>query len=496
MRLKSLLKNIEFSTQDDIGAVDVCAISDDSRSVAAGGLFIARKGAVQNGTRYIRDAIKNGARVIVAQERFEAPDGVVKIMVKDASATVSMLAANFYDHPYGKLKMIGITGTNGKTTISYILESIIKVSGACPGVIGTINYRVKETVRPAVNTTPGPIHLQSILADMVKDGAEYAIMEVSSHSLDQGRVDHILFDVALFTNLTGDHLDYHVTMNAYFEAKKRIFEKLKPRGVAILNGDDTYAASLKPSLAGCSLIYGLGAGTDVGVEDMSLSMDGTTFTAVTASGPIRVRTKLVGRHNVSNILAAIAAAISLRMAPDVIARGVESVETVPGRLETVDAGQDFTVFVDFAHTHDALFNVLSLLKQVATRRIITVFGCGGDRDRTKRPRMARVACELSDHVVITSDNPRFEDPAIILSQIEAGVKGVFTNYQIEADRFDAIAEALEMAATDDIVIIAGKGHEKYQIIKGESFAFDDREVARAIINRIRARPLNAGSRNR
>jgi UDP-N-acetylmuramoyl-L-alanyl-D-glutamate--2,6-diaminopimelate ligase len=480
MYLKDALKDIRFRASTNAAHIDVRGVTDDSRAVKKGYLFIAKKGYVVDGSRFIADAIKNGARAIAAEEDFDAPSGVVKILVRDTRSALSAIADNFYGHPSDKLKVIGITGTNGKTTITYLLESIVKAAGNEAGVIGTINYRLKNKVLPAKNTTPGPLELQALLADMVKMGIDYAIMEVSSHSLDQGRVDRLFFDTAIFTNLTGDHLDYHKTMAGYFKAKKRIFEKLKKGGAAILNGDDKKAASLKRSLKN-AVLYGTKKNTDVSAEDIKLSMNGTSFTVKTKECSFAIETRLIGMHNVSNILAATAAAMSLKIPESAIVKGVGRLAAIPGRLEAVEAGQPFKVFVDFAHTEDALFNVLSLLREIAEKRIVTVFGCGGNRDRTKRPRMGKVACKFSDHVIITSDNPRSEEPCDIVSEIESGVRGAFSNYDIVLDRQEAIAKAFEAAEKGDIVVIAGKGHEAYQIVKDRTLAFDDRIVAKNLL---------------
>ena len=484
MNLKDVLRDVPCRIEGKAASFRVRAVTDDSRSVIPGSLFIAKRGYSQDGSKFIADAFKRGARVVVTEGRSAVPAGAVKIMVKDTRTATPVIADNFYGHPSEKLKMVGITGTNGKTTITYILEGIVKAAGAAAGVIGTINYRVKNKVTPAKNTTPGPIELQSILSRMVRSGAGYAVMEVSSHALDQGRVDKVSFDAAICTNVTGDHLDYHKTMENYFKAKALIFKKLKRGGAAILNGDDKRVARLKRSITKNKvLMYGTGKKADVRAEDIKLSMDGTTFTIVTQKRSFAVRTKLIGMHNVSNILAATAAALALGIRIDSIVKGIGKVMAVPGRLEAVDAGQPFKVFVDFAHTEDALFNVLTLLREVAGNRIVTVFGCGGNRDRTKRPRMGKVACELSDRVIVTSDNPRFENPGEIISEIEKGIKTSFSNYDIAVDRKEAINKALSVASDTDIILIAGKGHETYQIIKDRTFSFDDREVARSILKK-------------
>jgi len=480
--IKDILRGIPFKTGDDLSGLTITRVTSDSRTVGQGDLFIAVRGAALDGTKFIQEACAKGAKAVVAEEDFEAPKGVVKIWVSDTRAAVAAIADNFYAHPSRKLKVAGVTGTNGKTTITYLIESIVKALGGEAGVIGTINYRLKGRILKAKNTTPGPLELQSMLAEIVDAKAGYAVMEVSSHSLDQRRVDRVEFDAAIFTNVTSDHLDYHKTPGAYFKAKARLFDKLKKNGTAILNIDDKKVASLQRSIKGHVITFGIKGAADVKAVDVRLLMDGTVFTVRTPKWSSEIRTKLIGMHNVSNILAAIAAGMALKIRKEAIIAGVEALKCVPGRLEAVDMGQPFKVFVDYAHTEDALFNILSLLRQVAAKRIVTVFGCGGNRDRTKRPLMGKVACRFSDHVIITSDNPRFEEPEEIIREIEHGVRGTFDNYDIVADRKSAIAKALKLASHEDIVVIAGKGHEDYQIIKDKVMPFDDREVAMKILH--------------
>ena len=481
MRLGNILKGLECKLDNKTSRIDICGVTDDSRKVAKGGLFVAVRGYSQDGAGFIEGAIKKGVRVIVSEADFDSPKGVVKVAVSDARSAMSVIADNYYGRASRKLKMVGVTGTNGKTTITYILEGIIKAAGRQVGVIGTINYRLNNMVKPAKNTTPGSGELQSILSEMVKASAGYALMEVSSHSLDQGRVDRVLFDVGIFTNITSDHLDYHKTVDNYYKAKKRLFDKLKRFGTAVLNKDDKKVAALSRSLKCKVITYGINSDADVRAENVKLSADGTHFTVRTPDRSFEINTKLVGIYNVSNILASVAAAIALKIPVSSIVRGVESVSFVPGRLETIDEGQPFKVFVDFAHTEDALLNVLGLLRGVVRGRIITVFGCGGDRDRSKRPLMGKAACGYSDHVIITSDNPRSEDPQAIMEEIERGIKGKFSNYEIAVDRRKAIERAISSASSGDIVVLAGKGHENYQIIKECIMPFDDRKVARSIL---------------
>ncbi len=478
--LRDILKGVEL--QADIDAdFSVKGVSCDSRAVNKDDLFVAVKGYSLDGYKFINDAVSKGASAIASEEDFAAPQGVVKILVKDSRAALPIIADNFYGHPSGELKVIGVTGTNGKTTVTYIIENILKRAGKSAGIIGTINYRLGDTVLPARNTTPGPLELDRLLAEMVKRSFGYAVMEVSSHSLDQRRVECVLFDVGIFTNITSEHLDYHKTIGNYFKAKARLFERLKKDGSAVLNNDDKKVVSLKKSMKGKVITYGIKKGSDVRAERINISLDGSSFLIITPKGSFEVSAILTGMHNISNILASVAASIALGMETKAIKNGIESIGNVPGRLEAVDAGQPFKVFVDYAHTEDALNNILNLLKKVAPKRIITVFGCGGNRDRSKRPLMGKAACSLSDHVVITSDNPRFEEPQFIIDEIVVGIKGKFSNYDIVVDRRVAIERALALASKGDIVVIAGKGHETYQIIKDRVLPFDDRETVRDIL---------------
>jgi len=482
LTIKKVLRGVKYRSAQDLSGLRIRDIADDSRKIKRAGLFVAVRGHDTDGYKFIGQAVKKRAAAIISDRDFKAPKSIKKIIVKDARSALPLIADNFYDHPSERLKTVGITGTNGKTTITYLLESIIAAAKKVSGVIGTINYRIRGKELPAINTTPGPLQLQSLLSLMLKNKARYAIIEVSSHSLDQDRVARVSFDVAVFTNITKEHLDYHKTMKNYFLAKAKLFKKLKYRGVAVLNNDDKMSAPLRRLIRNKVLTYGIVKRSDILAKDIKLSIDSSEFTVSTPKGSFRIKTDLIGRHNISNILASVAAAAALGIRPDVIKKGIESFRSVPGRLESIDPSNPFRIFVDYAHTEDALYNVLSLLKDVVRNgRIITVFGCGGDRDRTKRPLMGRVACKFSDHVVVTSDNPRLEDPLSIISEIEKGVKGTFTNYDIVPDRRSAIKKALALAGKGDVVVIAGKGHEKYQIIKDKKMPFDDCKVARELL---------------
>lgn len=494
MLLKVALEGIDCSMQAGSSGIDITAVSDDSREVIPGSIFIALEGCAKDGRDFIGQAVSRGAAVVVSSPDTRVPEGIMKVSVPDTRKALAQIAKNFYGEPSGKLKVIGITGTNGKTTITYLIEGMVKMAGAGTGVIGTINYRINGNTRPAKNTTPGVLEVQKLLKSMADDGVRYAAMEVSSHALDQGRVSGVGFDVGLFTNITSDHLDYHKTKAEYFKAKSKIFGHLKDGGVAILNCDDRKVAALKGSIKTKVLTYGTAEGADIKAFNIKLSSDGSSFDVATPKWRSFVKTLLIGMHNVSNCLAAIAAMYALGLDKKQIIDGIESVGSVPGRLQPVDEGQPFSVLVDYAHTEDALNNVLSILKNVAKGKVWTVFGCGGDRDKSKRPLMGIAACKFSDRVVITSDNPRSEDPLDIIKDIESGLKGKFSNYDIVPDRREAIRRALTSAAEGDIVLIAGKGHEDYQIVKDTVIHFDDREVAAQILFE-RKRDQNEGKRD-
>ena len=485
IKLKRLLNEVRYKADKDMSGVAIGRVTNDSRKVSKGDLFIALHGQKKDGHEFIGSAIKDGAKVIVSEMDFDAPKDVIRILVKDTHAASTVIGANFYRNPSKKLRITGVTGTNGKTTITYIIENIFKEAAIPTGVIGTINYRIRGRKFPAANTTPGPLQLQDLFNGMLKRGVKDVVMEVSSHSLDQGRTDGVLFDVGIFTNITKEHLDYHRTIKKYFSAKAKLFDNLKRGGIAVLNNDDHMVSGLRKRVKNRVLTYGLTHKSDIMACGIELSIDRTSFTIKTPKGSFAVTTRLIGRHNISNILASVAAAMAFKIPFGIIKKGVESFKAVPGRLETVNEGQPFKVFVDYAHTEDALHNVLSFLREIVPHRnIITVFGCGGSRDSAKRPLMGNVACKFSNNVVLTSDNPRFEDPRSIISQIESGIRSEFSNYDIVEDRRDAINKALSMASKGDVVVIAGKGHEKYQIIKDRKIPFDDRNVAKSILKKM------------
>lgn len=468
---------------------EISVIVNDSRQSCPGALFFAMPGSKTSGENFMGQALEKGAAAVISQT--EAPAALrarfpaaAFLTAGDLQRSLSAAAAVFHGRPSEKLKVFGLTGTKGKTTTAYLLESILSCAGLTPGVVGTIDYRVGGRVlATASNTTPFAHTLQELLAAMAGAGAASAVLEVSSHALALGRVDDIAFDVAAFTNLQSDHLDFHGDRERYFEAKARIFELLdrSPKGgkAAVINADDEKAEELLRRIAGKFDIFtfALGEQADFMAESLELAGGGARFSLLAEGRTTPVTINLLGRYNVYNALAAIACAATAGIPLETAVAGVGALKNVPGRLERVDLGQDFTVFVDYAHTAAALESVLSNLKLLPHKCLITVFGCGGDRDRTKRAPMGRAACSLSDRVIVTSDNPRSEDPAQILGDIEAGIRGLFSNFEIVPDRKEAISRAVGLARKGDIVLIAGKGHENYQILSDRTVPFSDGEAA-------------------
>ncbi len=465
--------------------VEVRHVQYDSRKIGRGDMFVAIRGGQVDGHTYISGAIHNGAKVVVMEDDQAMPDsyfmhaGVVKIVVQNSRVALAQIAAQYYGHPAGKLSMIGVTGTNGKTTTTHLIKAIVEESGSKTGLIGTIAYQIGNETFPATHTTPESLELNGLLSRMVGSGCSSAVMEVSSHSLDQRRVHGFNFNVGVFTNLTQDHLDYHGTMEKYFEAKTILFRTLPGSSFAVINCDDDWGKRLMSITSGKTISYGEANIADVSARQVSLSMKGTRFTIHHRGEQIEINTSLVGRFNVSNILAAYGAGIALEIPSSVIRRAIENTTSVRGRFEPVISPDGWTAVVDYAHTPDALEKTLHAIHDVLSvdrqGRIITVFGCGGNRDRTKRPIMANVATTLSDVTIVTSDNPRNEDPDFIISEVMAGVVSGKTVHQ-EADRRKAIVQALTMAKPNDVVLIAGKGHEDYQVIGNEKIHFSDKEI--------------------
>ncbi len=477
MTLTALLEKLSgIQCDGKIDAVDVKSISCDSREDQRGALFVALGGFKFKGANFVSDVIAKGAvAIVIAHNEMlsQVPAHVVIIRTQDPKAMLRTLALRFYGNPSQYVKTVGITGTNGKTTFTYLLESIIHAANQTCGVIGTVNYRIGQEIVPAKNTTPGFIDMQRFLGLLKTRHAQYCVMEVSSHALHQGRVDGIDFSAAVFSNLTQDHLDYHQTMEAYFQAKALLFKRQVP---AVINVDDRYGKRLCQMAQGKVITYGIDSDADIKAVNIKYDLSGTTFDI---KDKVSIKTALIGKHNVYNILSAITCAHVLGFGFDVIKKGVEALTNVPGRLEAVRTGKDFYVFIDYAHTEDGLVNVLKSLRTVSQNKIITVFGCGGDRDNTKRPKMGAAVCVLSDHAIITSDNPRSEDPSVIIDQI---VKG-FTkkNYEVCVDRKEAIGRALKQAKAGAIVLLAGKGHEDYQILKDRTIKFNEHAIVKELI---------------
>ncbi|MGB9104388.1 MAG: UDP-N-acetylmuramoyl-L-alanyl-D-glutamate--2,6-diaminopimelate ligase [Terriglobales bacterium] len=486
MKFQQLLDGAEFLFQR--GNPEIAGLDYDSRRVQPGWCFVAMKGETTDGNRYIEAALAAGAVAVVSDDSKVEPKGdVAWAEVPHGRRALARLSANFYKRPAEKLAGSGITGTNGKTTTSFLLESILQAAGRKTALIGTVEYHVAGNVLPAPHTTPEPLELNQMLAEALRNGATESVMEVSSHALAQQRVFGIPYDVAIFTNLTRDHLDYHGDFDYYFAAKRVLFEGVgtDPPRIAIINIEDEYGKKLAKFSKSRSqvLTYAVAQG-DFHAGKVDVGMNGTRFDLVTPTGTVPLWSPLIGRVNVYNILAASAAAFARNCPPEAISRGVERLACVPGRFERVDAGQPFTVVVDYAHTDDALRNLTALAREFVARgggKVLTVFGCGGDRDRAKRPLMGEAAGRGSDYVVLTSDNPRSEDPMAIINDALPGLERSKTPFTVEPDRAQAIALAVKTAAPGDIVLIAGKGHEKMQITREGAHPFDDVEVARVAL---------------
>lgn len=509
MILSELLRGVSFDYCSASPDDDISGIADDSRSVRPGYMFVAVRGSSEDGHAYITPALAAGASCIVAEDIRIIPGDVSAVKVADSRKALIQLASNFFRIRPANMILIGVTGTNGKTTTAYLIESVIASAGFISGVIGTVNYRYPGKIVRGSNTTPDPIVLASLLRDMADTGVTHAVMEVSSHALDQRRVDGCPFRIAVFTNLSRDHLDYHDSMDSYFKAKTRLFQEFEYAGglppYAAINADDRRGKELigmleksrRTGVESGIITFGLSEGCMVRPRSHSIGIEGIRALISTPACELEIESSLIGRFNLYNILAAVSACIAGGIDPVSIAAGIRKLKGVPGRLEKVETKLPAPVLVDYAHSPDALFNVLDTLRPLTSGRIITVFGCGGDRDKGKRPQMGAIAARMSDVVVITSDNPRTEDPLAIARRIEEGVveagmrpfnlcepSGTQTSfsgsgYMMEIDRAAAIKKALGIAESGDIVLIAGKGHEDYQIIGGVKRHFDDREAVLA-----------------
>lgn len=477
MILKELLDGIDPVEVNGDLSCEVSGIVYDSRRAEPGSLFVALHGEKTDGSVYIEEAVHRGAAAVVSQTPCAFGGSFPCIQVADARLALAQLAGRFYDHPSARLCTVGITGTNGKTTVSFMLRDIFKAAGRRPGLLGTVRYEIGDRVIPASRTTPESVDLQMMFSQMDRAGCDSAVMEVSSHALAQHRVDGILYDAAIFTNLTQDHLDYHGTLEEYFNVKARLFNQV--RRFAVINGDDLWGRRLlnnKKFLAGKvsygfkedSLVRGLNPVTDAGGSRMHVQ---------SPWGDAEITLQLIGRFNLYNALAAFAAAAALGIPISTIVKALAGMPCVPGRLEAVPNTKGKRVFVDYAHTDDALLNVLGTLREITSGRLVVVFGCGGNRDKGKRPLMGKVAARLADFSIITNDNPRNEVPEKIAADIAAGFDSE-RKYEIVPDRKTAIARGLELIGKKDVLLVAGKGHETYQEFNGAIFPFDDREAVR------------------
>src|SRR5580693_1951885 len=480
--LSEILQGVETSRDLKASSTEIRQVACDSRKVQPGALFFALHGAKADGNTYIQDAVKRGAVAIASEEPAPGtiPASVAWIQVQEARKALAVCAANFFRHPANALQLVAVTGTNGKTTTTSVVDAIVKASGAKTGLFGTIAYHTPVGDYPAPNTTPESVDLQGFLAEIRDAGGKFAVLEASSHSLSMDRLWGCHFAAAVFTNLTREHMDYHKTFEDYFAAKKKVFEGTGAGvpEVAVVNSDDEYGKRLT-GLAKKTVTYGLESDADITTKKFQLTFNGLAFTAQTPNGKLQVTSPMVGRINVYNILAAIGAAQALGLSTEIIRDGIRSLESVSGRFQRIDLGQPYFVIVDYAHTDDALENLIRTARELNPKgRIITLFGCGGGKDRTKRPVMGEVTGRLSDLTILSSDNPRTEDPLKIISDIIVGLQKTSGKYLIEPDREKAIGAAMDEARAGDTVLLAGKGHENYQILADRTLEFDDRDVAR------------------
>lgn len=480
-RLPDLLKESGIALEGTIPDILISQVTDDSRAVSPDTLFIAVKGARQDGHRFLEEAIRRGASAVLAQEACRLPSHVVLLRVPATRPLVGPLTHVFFGKPSNQMKMVGVTGTNGKTTVAWLVQHLLGAAQTPCGLIGTIVIRDGKLERPSENTTPGAAALQGMLAQMRDNSLAACSMEVSSHALDQHRTDGITWASAVFTNLSPEHLDYHQNVENYLKAKLRLFESLAPTAAAVINRDDPMWQRVCQATSARVWTYSLKGKADFTAQEVEFSMEGIRCRLNTPEGKFLIHSPLIGRHNLENILAALGAVSSMGYSLSSVLPAVASFKGVPGRLERIEAGQSFPVLVDYAHTDGALERVLEALRAVSSRRILLVFGCGGNRDQTKRSRMGRVAGEGAHQVIVTSDNPRFEDPAAIARQVAEGLQGSNVPWQIILNRREAIQTALEGADAGWLILIAGKGHESVQIFGDQTVPFDDRAVIRELL---------------
>lgn len=489
MKLRKIIKNIPQLQVKGSKDIEISGVSSNSKLVAPGNLFVARAGLKEHGSKYIPEAIAAGAAAVVTDMFDPTLSEVVQVIHSDPGAIEGALSAEYYQDPGKELYLVGITGTCGKTTTAFLTKYILDEAGGRTGLIGTVEYIIGNYRYQASRTTPDVCTMHKLLRDMVNHGCDGAVMEVSSHALDQKRVDKIEFDCGVFTNLSQDHLDYHGTMDAYLDAKKKLFHQCKK---AVVNVDAPEAQSILSTFSGPKLTYGIEGNADVKASEMRHTSQGTSFTLGYQGRSIAVEIPLVGKHNVYNALAATAVALQKGVELEKIGSILARVPQVSGRLEIVPNTLGMNIFVDFAHKEDALRKVMESLRELNFRKLIVVFGCGGDRDRTKRPKMGRVCAELADLSIITNDNPRSENPQTIADEIVSGFTGKSdSRYVVELDRAKAIAKAIEMSTPDDVILIAGRGHEHSQIFAHHTIEFDDCKVAAQLCESLSQRNCHA-----
>ncbi|MDX2438752.1 MAG: UDP-N-acetylmuramoyl-L-alanyl-D-glutamate--2,6-diaminopimelate ligase [Acidobacteriota bacterium] len=479
---KELLGGVEVLETRGEPPARIGALAYDSREVGPGTCFVALRGTRTDGHRFL-DAAENAGAALAVVEEMPRTGSLPCVRVRDTLATMPVLAEEFFRHPAHDMTLAGFTGTNGKTSSTYLLEAIWAAAGVPSAVLGTIQYRWKARAQKATTTTPLALNLHELFSRIRKDGVHHVAMEVSSHALRLHRVDGLLFAAAAFTNLSPDHLDFHRDLEDYGEAKAVLFEShLEADGIGVINTDDAHGWNLFARLPGDRrLSFGLEAGVDITAEDAQLTQDGTVFVLKTPGWSRKLHSPLVGEHNLRNVLGTAGMALALGLAEDAIVHGLEAGTIAPGRLESIENSRGARILVDFAHTPDGLFQVLKSLNALPHRRIITVFGCGGDRDRTKRPVMGGIAQQFSDLAILTSDNPRTEDPSRILEEVAAGMSADGNPHEIEPDRRAAIVRAVDLVEEGDILLVAGKGHETMQILGTELHHFDDRAVVREVL---------------
>jgi len=485
MIIKELIKNIPGLQVSGNLEEKITGISYSSQKIEKGFIFAALKGEKKDGFDFIPEALKKGASAVLCEK--DRPGGFKKIWIRarDARLALALASARLSKHPSQKLKVIGITGTKGKTTVTYLMEKILEKAGYCPGVIGSISYRGPEFNIPAQRTTPEAPDLDALLQKMLEQGVTHCIMEVSSHSIEMKRIHGIDFDVTVFTNLSGDHMDYHKSLENYYQAKKNLFTTAK-KSIPVVNWDSIWGQKLISELSRKVLSFGYHEKADVNPAYYQFTSKGITAHIESPAGIIKLSSALLGKPNLYNILTAVASALALKIPAEAIEKGIASLKNVPGRFEKVPNSLGLNLFVDYAHTDEALRNLLETFREMTSKRIFLVFGAGGDRDHSKRPRMGEIAGKMADWTIITSDNPRSEDPMDIISDIEKGIQKTGKNkYEILPDRRKAIKKAVSMGKKGDYVLIAGKGHEKVQIIKDKIIPFDDVKAAKNAVKKIK-----------